>query len=39
MIFIPAVYRALAFVPLILVGYIIPGLILRSKYRKEKAEA
>lgn len=38
MIFIPDVYRALAFVPLILVGYIVPGLIMRSQYRKEQAK-
>jgi hypothetical protein len=37
MIFIREEYRALAFVPLILIGYIIPGFILRSEYKREQA--
>ncbi len=35
MIFIPEDYRALFFVPLIIIGYLVPGFIFRSKYKKE----
>lgn len=31
-------YRALLFVPLIIIGYLVPGFVLRSMYRKERAE-
>lgn len=37
MIFVKEDYRALLFVPLILIGCIVPGLIMRSQYRKEHA--
>jgi hypothetical protein len=36
MVFIHENYRALFFVPLIIIGYIMPALILRSMYRKER---
>ena len=35
MAFIHANYRSLMFVPLILIGYIMPALVLRSMYRKQ----
>lgn len=35
MIFIHWHYRALTCIPLIILGYIIPGFILRSQYKKE----
>lgn len=35
MIFIPLNYRTLACVPLIILGYLVPGFILRSQYKKE----
>ncbi len=35
MIFIDLNYRALACVPLIIIGYLVPGFILRSQYKKE----
>ncbi len=35
MIFIHWHYRALVCVPLIILGYLVPGFILRSKYKKE----
>ena len=36
MIFIHWHYRALICIPLIILGYIVPGFILRSQYKKEK---
>jgi hypothetical protein len=36
MIFIHENYRALLFIPLILIGYILPALLLRSKYLKQR---
>ena len=36
MAFIKEDYRALLFIPLILVGYITPALVLRSQYRKQR---
>lgn len=36
MIFIDEKYRALAFIPLILIGCILPGFIMRSQYRRER---
>lgn len=36
MIFINENYRGLLFVPLILIGYIMPALVLRSMYRKQR---
>lgn len=38
MVFIHENYRALFFVPLIIIGYIMPALILRSMYRKDRAK-
>jgi hypothetical protein len=38
MIFIHENYRALFFIPLIIIGYIMPALILRSMYRKQSEE-
>jgi len=38
MIFVKWQYRSLFFIPLIIIGYLVPGLVLRSKYRKERAE-
>ena len=35
MIFIHWHYRALACIPLIILGYLVPGFILRSQYKKE----
>ncbi len=35
MIFIHWHYRALVCIPLIILGYLVPGFILRSQYRKE----
>jgi len=35
MVFVHENYRALFFIPLILIGYIMPALILRSMYRKQ----
>ncbi len=35
MVFVHENYRALFFIPLILVGYIMPALVLRSMYRKQ----
>lgn len=37
MVFIHRDYRALFFVPLIIVGYLVPGLVLRSMYQKSRA--
>jgi hypothetical protein len=34
MILLPPEYRSLVFIPLIIVGYFVPGFILRSKYQK-----
>jgi len=36
MVFIHENYRALLFVPLMIIGYIMPALVLRSMYRKER---
>jgi len=36
MVFIDEKYRGLAFIPLILIGCIIPGFIMRSQYRRER---
>ncbi|MFQ6038365.1 MAG: hypothetical protein ACE5LV_07090 [Candidatus Aminicenantales bacterium] len=38
MVFVHENYRALCFIPLILVGYILPALVLRSMYRKQKED-
>lgn len=38
MAFIHAHYRSLLFLPLILIGYIMPALVLRSMYRKQSDE-
>jgi len=38
MVFVPGDYRSLIFIPLIIIGYLIPGLILRSEYRKNRAK-
>lgn len=38
MMFIPAEFRTLVFVPLILIGYILPGLILKFRYKKERLQ-
>ena len=38
MIFIHWHYRALICIPLIIFGYLIPGFILRSQYRKQRAQ-
>jgi len=38
MVFIHENYRSLLFVPLVLIGYIMPALVLRSMYRKERDE-
>ena len=35
MVFIHENYRALFFIPLLLIGYIMPALVLRSMYRKQ----
>lgn len=37
MIFVHWHYRALLCIPLIIFGYLVPGFILRSQYRKESA--
>jgi len=37
MVFIAEEYRALAFIPLILIGFILPGLVMRSHHRRERA--
>lgn len=37
MIFVPGDYRTLCFIPLIIFGYLIPGFILRSKYKREQS--
>ncbi len=34
-IFLPSDYRGLGLIPLLLFGYLIPGLVLRGKYRRE----
>ena len=36
MVFIHENYRALFFVPLIIIGYLVPGFIFRSAYRKKQ---
>jgi hypothetical protein len=38
MVFIHENYRALFFIPLILIGYIMPALVLRSMYKKQSEE-
>lgn len=38
MVFIHENYRAVLFVPLVLIGYIMPALVLRSMYRKKRDE-
>lgn len=38
MVFVHEDYRALLFIPLILMGYITPALLLRSMYRKQRDE-
>lgn len=38
MAFIQENYRALLFIPLILIGYIMPAIVLRSIYQKEREE-
>jgi hypothetical protein len=38
MAFIHENYRALLFIPLILIGYIMPAIVLRSIYQKEREE-
>ncbi len=37
MVFVHENYRALLSIPLILIGYILPALVLRSKYQKQAA--
>jgi hypothetical protein len=37
MIFVPGDYRTLCFIPLIILGYLVPGFILRSRYKKEQS--
>ena len=37
MVFVGEQYRALAFIPLILIGFILPGLIMKSRHRRERA--
>jgi hypothetical protein len=37
MIFVPGDYRTLCFIPLIIFGYLVPGFILRSKYKREQS--
>lgn len=37
MTFVPGDYRTLCLIPLIILGYLIPGLILRSRYKKEQS--
>lgn len=39
MLFIHWHYRALLFVPLIIIGYLVPAIVLRSMYRKERAKS
>ncbi len=36
MIPIPGGYRSLAFIPLLIVGYLVPGFIFNSRYRKNR---
>ena len=38
MVFIHEYYRAILFIPLILIGYIMPAFALRSMYQKERKE-
>ncbi len=38
LVFIHENYRALFFIPLILIGYIMPALVLRSMYREQSKE-
>jgi hypothetical protein len=38
LVFVHENYRALFFIPLILIGYIMPALVLRSLYRKQSEE-
>lgn len=38
MLFVHWHYRGLVFIPLIAVGYIVPGLALRAEYKKSRAE-
>ena len=38
MVFIHENYRALVVIPLLLIGYIMPALVLRSMYRKQSEE-
>jgi hypothetical protein len=35
--FVPGDYRTLCLIPLIILGYLIPGFILRSRYKKEQS--
>jgi hypothetical protein len=35
MVFVHENYRALLFIPLIIIGYIMPALVLRSRYQKQ----
>jgi hypothetical protein len=37
MTFVPGDYRTLCLIPLIILGYLVPGLILRSRYKKEQS--
>ncbi len=37
MIFVPNDYRGLCIIPLIIFGYLVPGFILRSKYKREQS--
>lgn len=37
MVFVHENYRALLFIPLILVGYLVPALVLRFRYQKQSA--
>ncbi|GAH15461.1 unnamed protein product, partial [marine sediment metagenome] len=38
LVFIHENYRALLVIPLLLIGYIMPALVLRSMYRKQSEE-
>jgi len=38
MIFVHENYRALLVIPLLLIGYIMPALVLRSMYQKQRDE-
>jgi hypothetical protein len=37
MTFVPGDYRTLCLIPLIVFGYLVPGFILRSKYKREQS--